>query len=259
MKESTPLVTVITVTFNSGSKLEGTIRSVLEQHYEYIEYLIVDGASSDQTLDVIKTWEAGNERQTQPKIFRWISEPDNGLYGAMNKALRMATGEFVLFLNAGDHFFSPETVGDLMQKAENSTDVIYGEVMLVDENRNHLGTRSELTTQKLPAELNWKSLQMGMVVCHQAFLVRRSLAPFYLANNLAADIDWVIEVLKKSSKTVNSGLVVAEFLTGGVSKQKHRLSLYDRFVILQKHFGFLPNLWNHLLIVLRSLFSRIGY
>jgi glycosyltransferase involved in cell wall biosynthesis len=249
-----PLVSIITVVYNAGSLLEGTARSVLAQSYPHIEYIIVDGASADHTSTVIKLLESTNDKLLNAKLFRCISEPDRGLYDAMNKGLHLANGNFVWFLNAGDQLCEADTLANLMRHATPDTDVLYGEVMLVTETRRQLGTRSQLTTQKLPEKLTWESLRMGMVVCHQAFVARKELAPLFIENNLAADIDWVISILKKSRKTVHSHLILAEYLVGGVSKQKHRQSLLDRYVVLKKHYGWLPNLWAHLKIFWRTLF-----
>jgi glycosyltransferase involved in cell wall biosynthesis len=255
MIQKPPLISIITVTYNSATLLEGTINSVLQQTYPHTEYLIIDGASTDHTKEVIALGELVNQRLIHEKLYRWLSEPDNGLYDAMNKGLRMASGDYVLYLNAGDQLFEENTLEKLMKHVSGDTDVIYGETMLVNETRRHLGTRSELTTQKLPDSLHWRSLKYGMVVCHQAFIARRGIAPFFIQGNLAADIDWVISVLKKSRKTVNSGIIISEFLIGGLSKKKHRQSLLDRYKVLKAHYGFLPNIWNHLFILVRPLFK----
>jgi hypothetical protein len=120
-----------------------------------------------------------------------------------------------------------------------------------------MGTRSDITVQKLPKALTWRSMKMGMVVCHQSFFARRTLTPQYLDNNLAADIDWVIECLKKARGVVNTQLIVSEYLMGGVSKKRHRQSLWDRYEVLKKHFGFLPNIFNHTLIAGRMIWFKI--
>ncbi|MCU0348607.1 MAG: hypothetical protein MUC59_16840, partial [Saprospiraceae bacterium] len=162
-------------------------------------------------------------------------------------------------LNAGDELPQADTVEKMMLKYTPDTDVFFGETNLVTFTRHNLGTRSQLTTQKLPTALTWESLRLGMVVCHQAFIARRAIAPAYMYGNLAADIDWVIEVLKKSRKTVNTGQVLANYLTGGVSKQRHRQSLKDRYAVLKKHYGQWPNLLAHAQIVLRSIFAKNKY
>lgn len=245
MNSFTPKISIITVVYNGKDLIEGTINSVLNQTYQNIEYTIIDGGSKDGTLEIIKKYES--------KISKWKSEPDNGLYDAMNKGLKIATGEFVWFMNAGDWIFEKDTIEKMVRQCEKETDVLFGEVMLVNDNRKHLGTRSENTTQKLPKKLNWKSLKKGMVVCHQAFLPRRNLAPLYIENNLAADIHWVIECLKNAKLVTNTQLILAQYLQGGLSKKRHQQSLWDRYDILKAQYGWLANLWNHILI-----FSRAG-
>lgn len=257
MHHRPPLVSIITVVFNGAYHLAGTAQSVLQQTYPHIEYIIVDGASTDHTLTTIKAVELANQRLLNAKILRWVSEPDKGLYDAMNKGLRMATGDFVWFMNAGDQIREPNTVEKMMLQHTPVTDVLYGEVMLVSFARRELGLRSQTTTQKLPERLTWESLRLGMTVCHQAFVARRPICPDFMQNNLAADIDWVIEVLKKSRQTVNTHLVLADFLTGGISKQKHKQSLLDRYEVLKMHFGFWPNLLAHLQIILRAALAAL--
>ena len=249
MKE-TPKISIITVVYNGQQYLEGTIKSVIHQTYRNVEYLIIDGKSKDKTVEIIKAYES--------EISRWISESDKGLYDAMNKGLRLATGDFVLFMNAGDRLSSPTVLEEVFSKYDAETDVLYGEVMMVDEARKPLGTRTEITTRKLPSDLSWKSMKLGMVVCHQAFIPRLELCPMFMDNNLSADIDWVINILKKSRKNTNCNVVIADFLIGGVSKQRHRQSLKDRYGVLQQHFGVLPNFLNHIWIILRAIWFKIS-
>jgi glycosyltransferase involved in cell wall biosynthesis len=241
-------VSIITIVYNGEQLLEGTVQSVLGQSYADIEYIIIDGASKDGTCGIIRKYES--------RIAGWISEPDRGLYDAMNKGLDRVTGDFVLFMNCGDRFYAPSTLQTIMDCADAETDILYGETMLVDDARKELGTRSATTTQKLPEVLTWKSLKYGMVVCHQSFLVRNhkdKALPRYIANNLSADIDWVIECLKPAKKIVNTHTIVAAYLVGGLSKQRHKQSLWDRYAVLKKHFGTLQNWINHAYIVLRSI------
>ena len=243
---NTPKISIITVVYNSVDLLSGTIESVIGQTYPLIEYIVVDGGSKDGTVAIIEKY--------VDHISQWISEPDNGLYDAMNKGLKMATGDFVWFMNAGDHIYTPDTLDKMIQKWQPDTDILYGEVMLVDDARKELGTRSATTKQKLTNPLHWKDLAKGMVVCHQGFLPQRRLAPFYIKNNLTADIDWVIKCLKASKKTTATELTVASYLVGGLSKQQHQRSLKDRYLVLKEHFGFWGNLWNHVRILLRRIF-----
>jgi glycosyltransferase involved in cell wall biosynthesis len=248
-----PKFSIITIVYNGASLIEGTMQSVFNQTLTDYEYLIIDGNSKDKTIDIVKDY-----AQRYPLSLKWISETDKGLYDAMNKGLKMANGEYVLFLNCGDHLFEPTTLEKMASKAEPNTDVLYGETMLVNDNREHLGTRTDLTVQKLPPQLKWQNLRFGMVVCHQSFLPKRAIAPYYIENNLAADIDWVIKCLKKSKKTVFTDTIISEYLVGGVSKERHLQSLKDRYEILKNHYGWLPNLLAHGWIIVRAVLSKLN-
>ncbi len=240
-----PSFTVITVCLNPGSKLAATVDSVETQNYASVEHVIVDGGSRDGT----RNWLVANSSRFQ----RWVSKPDNGLYDAMNTGLSLATGDFVVFINAGDRLAGPETFVELAHLAGPETDILYGEVLLVDQDRSPLGLRSEITTQCLPDQLTWQSLSMGMAVCHQGFISRRAIAPAFVTNNLSADIDWAIKCLQRSRHTVRAPGVVAEFLTGGISQKHFARAMFDRFLILNRHFGTWNNLKNHFRIILRRL------
>ena len=247
---SSPKFSIITIVYNGEALLQGTIESVRAQTFSDYEYLIIDGKSKDATLDIIKA--------NEDVIFFWISEPDKGLYEAMNKGLAHAQGEFVFFLNCGDHFFDENTLAHIAHCIDSETDIVYGDVMYVNETREHLGTRKMHTTHKLPENLMTRSFRFGMSVSHQGIFVRRNIAKPFMENNLAADIDWVISALKKSRKNVNAHIIVSEFLMGGISKQKHKQSLRHRYHVLKKHYGFIPNLFNHGVIVVRAVIKSIS-
>lgn len=250
MKETKPTFSIITVVFNGADLLEGTLKSVKMQTYTNYEYIVIDGGSTDGTLDTIQN--------NQHHLTTWISEKDKGIYDAMNKAFALAKGDFLLFLNSGDRLFDTEVLANLAKHITPKTAILYGETMLVNEQREHIGTRSALTPQRLPKQLNWQSMRFGMVVCHQAFLVRRELPPpQYIEKNLAADIDWVINCLKKSRETVNTHIIISEYLMGGTSKKRHQQSLWDRYDILKKHFGFFPNVFAHAYIVARAAWFKL--
>lgn len=228
------------------------MQSVLNQTFTDYEYLIIDGNSKDNTFKIVE-----NLEKKYPLSIKAISDRDKGLYDAMNKGLAGAKGDFVLFLNAGDHLFETTTLEKVAKCVQPDTDILFGETMLVNDERQHIGTRSELTVQKLPRQLTWRSLRYGMVVCHQSFFARRSIAPSYMENNLAADIDWVIHCLKASKTAINTQIIISEYLMGGVSKTRHQQSLKDRYAVLKTHFGWLPNLFNHGIIVVRALIFKL--
>jgi len=248
---SLPSFSIITVVFNGEALLPGTIESVRQQTYPHIEYIIVDGASKDGTLEIIR-----KAAETMPNL-KWISEPDKGLYYAMNKGLRMATGDFVWFMNGGDHLHAADTVEKTAACVTDTTDVLYGETLLVNDARQPVGAMSELSTRRLPARLHWRHYLGGMLVVHQSFVARRSIAPFYIDNNLCADYDWCIRILQKSRENTHTGLILTDYLMGGMSKQRHRQSLKDRFMVMWQHFGLLPTLLAHGMIVLRAGWHRL--
>ena len=161
MKHDTPLFSIITITYNAANELPATMRSVAEQSFTDFEHLIIDGASKDNTLEVAKS--LGTEMMT---IY---SEPDKGLYDAMNKGLAKARGEYLIFLNAGDAFHAADTLQKMATASKSSPDIIYGDTDLVDAQRRFVAKRH----LSAPKQLTFDSFKRGMLVCHQAFVVRR--------------------------------------------------------------------------------------
>ncbi|HEY0054993.1 MAG TPA: glycosyltransferase family 2 protein [Pedobacter sp.] len=239
---NTPSLSVITVVYNNVKDIERTVRSVTEQTYKHIEYIVVDGGSTDGTLEII--------HQYKEKITRLISEQDNGIYDAMNKGLAMASGDYVLFMNSGDEVYARDTVEKVFASADGA-DIYYGETEMFDENWISLGRRRH----KVPDKLSVKSFKYGMSVSHQAIYIRRSIAEHYdLQYKLSSDIDWILNALRRAKKIVNTRQYVAKYLVGGMSKKRHKDSLLERFVIFSKHFGIYPTLINHGVIALRLVF-----
>lgn len=246
----TPLVSVITVVFNNSDHIEKTILSVLNQTFKDKEYIIIDGASTDGTLEIIKRFDQ--------KIDLWQSEPDKGIYDAMNKGLHLAQGTYVQFLNSGDLFSDAYVLENVFSKAGQDADVYYGETNLVNESGEILGTRSNLTTRKLPSQLTWKHMKYGMVVSHQSIFVRTSIAPDYeLKYRYSADIEWVIESLKRSRKIIHTNTVISNYLIGGLSIKHQKRSWKERFDIFARQFGLLPAIFSHFFIAGRSLFYKL--
>ncbi|MPR35568.1 glycosyltransferase family 2 protein [Salmonirosea aquatica] len=243
-----PQLTIITITYNAEKYLGRTLQSVATAARlvpgvaDSIEYILVDGASTDATLQIAERYSL--------ILSRIMSEPDHGLYDAMNKGLSLATGEYVWFLNAGDEIHDGQVLSRLFHAFESQADVYYSDALFVGKNGESVGLRSEVTPHSLPKKIHWRDFALGMKISHQAFIVRREIAPPYDITNLSADIDWEIECLKRSKKTEYLPFILCRYLVGGLSTQQHRRSLLDRFKVLRKHFGLLPTLWNH---------ARIGW
>jgi len=172
----------------------------------------------------------------------------------MNKGQALATGQYVIFMNSGDGFYSKDTLPKILAMlTSDAPDVLYGETMYRDKQNKELGIRSEITTRKLPAELNWEKLLNGMLVCHQSFIVKRELSGDYLIDNLSADIDWMITCLKKTTDCQNANRIIANYLIGGISNQRHFQSLKDRFAVFVKHYGLGKTIGVHVYMALRHL------
>ena len=243
-----PKFSIITVTFNAASEIEPTLQSVLAQTYTEYEYLLIDGGSKDDTIARAKA--SGIE------FAHIVSEPDKGLYDAMNKGIALATGDYLCFLNAGDSFYAADTlqtIVDAIADEDELPGVVYGETAEVDEARNFVRMRRH----KAPDNLNWRSFRNGMLVCHQAFYARRDLAPMYdLKYRLSGDVDWCIKVMKRASKLVKVDAVVVNYLQNGLSLKHHRASLKERFKVMSNHYGLLPTIGRHIWFIVRAIFKR---
>lgn len=242
-----PKVSIITIVFNNVQDIEHTLQSVFRQTFQDKEYIVIDGGSTDGTREVLE--------QHRDRIDILVSERDEGIYDAMNKGLALATGEYVLFMNSGDELFDERTLELIFSRPDNA-DIYYGETKLIDEQRQIIGDRRH----KAPKHFDAKSFRYGMNVCHQAIYIKRELTqPYDRSYQLSADIDWVLTAAKKAKKTVNVETYVAKYLVGGLSQKRHRQSLKERYAIFKKHYGFLPNLFNHFIITARLALHRLQH
>jgi glycosyltransferase involved in cell wall biosynthesis len=238
-------LSIITITYNAEQYLERTIQSIVNQSDQDFEYIIIDGKSKDGTLKIAEKY--------KNRVNKLISEPDKGLYDAMNKGLKNASGVFVWFMNAGDEINDKDAVKRIFQSVTQNTDVLYGDTYFVNNDGNIQGLRSEITPHRLPKDLKWQDMKLGMLVCHQAFIARKSIAPFYMENNLSADVNWEIECLKKAKEVKFLDFIVAKYLIGGISNKQLKRSLLDRYEVLKKHFGLLGAFSAHVRILFRGV------
>ena len=228
-------ISLITICYNAESTLLPTLESVARQTYPHIEYIVVDGASRDNSLDLV--------RSICPEALI-TSEPDRGLYDAMNKGICRATGDYIWFLNAGDSLRRETTVQEVVEAIEQGSapDIVYGDTMIVDEERKELGLRR----LRPPHNLRKKDFLRGMLVCHQALVARRIALPYDLTYTLSSDYDWCLRMLERSHENRQVQTILVDYLAGGLSNQKHWRSLRERFAIMRRHFGLLPTLLAHI-------------
>lgn len=233
-----PLISVITITYNAASTIGVTMASVAAQTCRDYEHVVIDGASRDATLEIARSYEG----------VRILSEPDKGLYDAMNKGLRMARGEYVIFLNSGDTFHSADVLEAYARRARLGDDIIYGDTVIVDSERRELGPRH----YSVPARLTRDSFSKGMLICHQAFMVKRSLAPDYdLRYRFSADYDWTIRCIFASDeqRCTNLGMVTIDYLSDGLTDRNKLKSLRERYRVMAAHYGHLRALRRHAALI----------
>jgi glycosyltransferase involved in cell wall biosynthesis len=238
-----PLISIITITYNAQDYLERTLKSIRNQTNSDFEYILIDGGSTDKTMEIVKS--------NQELFSVIISEKDQGLYDAMNKGLNKATADYVWFMNAGDEIAEENAIEKLKILSKSQPDVVYSDTILVNNAGDFIGLRSAILPHKIPERLTWKEYNMGMLVCHQSFIAKRAIAPKYIEDNLSADIDWEIKCLKQAKNTLAYPGILSKYLEGGTSHKQLFRSWKDRYLVLKNHFGFFPNLWNHLRIVFR--------
>ena len=203
-----PFVSIITANYNSGAFLEKTILSVLNQSYENVEHIIVDGESKDNTLEILKKY-ANN-----PKV-RWISEPDDGISDAFNKGLKMARGEYINFQGAGDCFVYDNSIEKIMQGINQAKDMLVcGRIKRVTE-------RGEF---KYISSLNFKkwNLIYKMGLPHQALFTNKrffqQFGNFNLDCKYAMDYDLLLRAYLKFPEVILKDVIVSEWKEGGIGK-----------------------------------------
>lgn len=256
---------IVTITYHAARVVQPTLDSVLMQRHPDVEHLIIDGASQDDTLRLVEDYARRSEEMRNGHQVMICSEPDKGIYDAMNKGLARATGDYVCFLNAGDRLPEAGTLERIAAEAESLGDgrrpaVLYGDTDVVDEEGRFLFHRR----LSPPDKLTWRSFRRGMLVCHQAFYARIDMAratPYDLRYRFSADVDWCIRVMKKAEAD-RAALhrvpgVVALYLREGQTTEHHRESLQERFDVMRRHYGLATTLLMHGWFVVRALIRKI--
>jgi len=249
-----PVVSIITINYNNLEGLKATHQSVIAQDAQRTDYewLIIDGGSTDDSKKFI---ESNNEH-----IDHWVSEPDEGIYDAMNKGITTAKGDYLWFLNSGDRFHHEQSLQDVLSAIEQNpnADVFFGDTDFVDEKYQSIGLISELKPQKFPEKITKSSFRFGMNICHQSIIVRTAISPNYnLEFKQASDIDWILNVLELNPITHNVPGVLSDFQIGGSSTENSRKAIKERYEIFKNHFGFLPNILAHVWIVIRRVLFNL--
>lgn len=217
------LISVITVNYNNHEGLERTIASVMAQTYASVEFLIIDGGSSDASPDIIKKYEE--------HLDYWVSEKDNGVYHAMNKGIVKAKGEYLFFLNSGDEFYGERVLEEMIQ---GSADIIYGDVMYIN--------RGKPVLHKYPGQLR-ASFLFYTTICHQALLVKKSCFEYtgLYDESLSIVSDWkfiLLALCRFNLSYEHRPVTVANFYLGGISSSRENIPklIKEREDVLTKEF-----------------------
>ena len=225
-----PVVSIITVCYNSEKYIGDTIESVLNQTYDNIEYIIVDGDSTDNTLDIIKEYEP----QFNCKL-KWISEPDESVYDAMNKGVDMASGDWVYFLGSDD-ILKSGVFNNIFTAPIKDADILYGNVFLYKKDNN------EYMNVSYPKKnVNKLSLLLGTGICHQGMISRRRLftKKFNTEYKICADTDWLLfQYFKRKSVFQYKDIVFSYYNVQGLSSNNNELKK-EYFNILKKYYPFI--------------------
>jgi len=258
--------TVVTITYNAEAVLQRTLDSVFAQTYKGVEHLIIDGASKDRTLALVEAYkQKSDESETEHKVIIQ-SEPDHGIYDAMNKGLTQASGDYIVFMNAGDSFPQADTLEQVVHRCKLTElptaelpGVLYGNTDVVDGDGHYLHPRR----LQPPAKLTWRSFRQGMLVCHQAFYARTDIAKnlqYDTRYRFSADVDWCIRVMRETERMglplYNIGMVVANYLDEGATTKNHKASLRERYLVMQRHYGVVQTFLLHCWFVVRAIVRR---
>ena len=214
--EESRKITVVTVAYNAIEDLKRTMQSVDAQDYPNIEYIIVDGGSTDGTPQYLASYSG--------KLTRWVSERDRGIYDAMNKAVAMATGDYCIFMNAGDTFADSHVVTAAVEQMGDA-DVAYGDIL----------KRGEVVKAKEPCNCH------KMYYCHQAAFVKTECLrqfPFDISHKMSADFKQAKQMTLAGKSFRHMPLVVAEFDTHGISNTRRSKGLMDNIKVINEVDGF---------------------
>ena len=235
-----PLITIVTVCYNVCNSLRNTIQSVVKQTYKNIEYIIVDGGSKDGSIELIK--------QNQNHITRWISEPDKGIYDAMNKGIDMATGEWIIFMNAGDEFYTESAIADIFTRQfSDDVKLIYGDVMLDFGKLGLLSKRlGKVSKENVPFE-----------ICHQSVFTKTDILKqihYDLSYKICADCNSFAEINRKGYKLKYVPVFISRFeVVGGVSSKKIMCAYFEHAKIQ----GINPYNFKHILETCRAYIKSL--
>ena len=249
-----PLVTVITVVFNDVANFERTILSILNQTYDNVEHIVIDGGSNDGTLDIILQYEH--------VIDYWVSEKDAGIYDAMNKGIRLASGKWINFMNSGDFFYSTTTLEKIVFKFRENYSIVYGDVQAFSK-------KHHFNEMKISRPVIAKNLIMKLPICHQATFVTlkafKEVGLYDTNYKICADHDWLLKALIAGHNAKYVHQCIALNNRDGVSSMSIFKLYRERLTLALLHFNdlkpiiYLMALIPFIKILLIFLFRKLNF
>jgi glycosyltransferase involved in cell wall biosynthesis len=240
-----PKISIVTITYNNGKELSATIESVLAQTYPNIEYIVIDGASKDNSVEIIRSY--------SNRIAYWISERDKSRYDAMNKGTVAATGEWIVFMNAGDAFYGPDVVKDMFQEAHDDADLLYGDV---------LRRYPKEDIKRIVRATSADSLPLQMPCCHQSLFVRRTTLtthPFMAEFPISFDHEFMLWAKNNGARFKKVDRVVSISTKGGTSDVARVAGLKEILAIMRLHRSVTPGVAvKYTSLMLRSLLGGVA-
>ena len=220
-----PTFSIITITLNNLSGLRITKESIENQTLTDYEWIVIDGNSTDGSVDLLR--EKRSSSRTDQYPFAFISEPDDGIYDAMNKGLKYAKGQYVIFLNAGDTFASTDLLEKIEPYTQKKPDFIYGDALEPQSNRKKPVYKSGR---------RYKDLIWGMITHHQAMLYRRHTVRdfkmrYSLRYTISSDYDFTARFLMKAKRITYVPTPICIFEQGGISQQQAALGRKEQYII----------------------------
>jgi glycosyltransferase involved in cell wall biosynthesis len=238
---SQPVVSVVTVVVNGFRNMEETVKSIIGQSYPNIEYIVVDGGSTDGTLEVIRKYEED--------IDCWVSEKDNGIYDAMNKGVTLATGQWISFINAGDTFHCSDTVREVFENAPSGADLLYGNTYYKDQTGLNLAETHGI-------ENIWK----WMIFSHQSLFVKSALLrthPLSTRFRISSDYEFVYYCYVNNYRFFDTKKIIAVHPVDGISERNVIRRLIERWVIVNSYTPSLKINIFYVILLFKKIISSI--
>lgn len=245
-------IAIVTTVYNAVNTIEETIKSVVNQTYDNIEYIVIDGCSDDGTSDIIKKYDQ--------YIDYWTSEPDNGIYDGMNKGIKQSTGEIIYFLNADDKLYDEKVIEDVAKYFNNNKNlkILSGRVTIIDDKYNLIS--------KTKKRISGNIIKRALSLCHQSIFMKREIliknGMFDTRYKIISDFDLFCKVLLQRYEIKYINRYISLYKRWGAAGSDIKLSIIEHSRIIREYFGYLPYIdyltKEIIKLIIRQFISTVG-